>query len=115
MALSPFGRLAAVLPRRSQRLSTASGRLSSWAQLLSTVIVLSLDRPLSATAAGEVAASFAGGALWAAVLTLVIWRLHPYRATRQAVAEIYHALAAMTADLLTLLKPGAFDSAGSVA
>ncbi len=74
--------------------------------LLSTVIVLSLDRPLSVPAAGIVAASFAGGALWAALLTLVIWRLHPYRATRRAVAEIYHALAALTADLLALLKTG---------
>jgi uncharacterized membrane protein YccC len=80
--------------------------------LLSTVIVLSLDRALPVPAAAQVAAAFAGGALWATLLTLAIWRLHPYRATRQAVAEVYHALAALTGDLHALLRCNTSDSTG---
>jgi uncharacterized membrane protein YccC len=77
--------------------------------LLSTVIVLSLDRALSFHAAAETAVTFALGALWATLLTLVIWRLHPYLATRQAVAEVYHALAALTGDLYGLLRSNTVD------
>jgi uncharacterized membrane protein YccC len=74
--------------------------------MLSMVIVLSLDRALPVTAALELAGFFALGALWATVLTLVIWRLHPYLALRQAVAEAYHALAALAGDLYALLRDG---------
>jgi uncharacterized membrane protein YccC len=77
--------------------------------LLNMVIILSLDRALSVPDAAQTAAAFALGAVWATVLTLVIWRLYPYRATRQAVAEIYHALAALTADLYGLLRRDAVD------
>jgi uncharacterized membrane protein YccC len=79
--------------------------------LLSMVIILSLDSPLSPLAAAQVAGIFAAGALWATLLTLVIWRLHPYRATRQSVAEIYHALAALTADLYAVLQRGVTNDA----
>lgn len=80
--------------------------------LLGVVIVLSLDQPLpSLTAAGTLAAAFLSGGLWATVLTLVIWRLHPYLPARRAVADVYNALARLVADLLTLLRAGTIDDA----
>jgi uncharacterized membrane protein YccC len=79
--------------------------------LLSTVIVLSLDRGLSPVEAAVLAGAFAGGAVWATLLTLVIWRLHPYQAARQAVAEVYHALAALAGDLNGLLRAASVDDA----
>jgi len=78
--------------------------------LLSTVIILSLDRPLpGAATAAMLAAAFIGGGLWATLLTLVIWRLHPYLPARRAVAEVYSALALMVADLVTLLRADTRD------
>ena len=71
--------------------------------LLSMAIVLSLDQALSVPVALAMSGGFLVGALWATLLTLVIWRLYPYRATRQAVADVYHALAALAGDLSALL------------
>jgi hypothetical protein len=80
--------------------------------LLGIVMVLSLDRALPDLAtAGTLAAAFAGGGLWATLLTLVIWRLHPYLPARRAVAEVYDALALLVTDLLTLLRAGTPDNA----
>jgi len=73
--------------------------------LLTVVLVLSLDHawPDVATAA-ILAAAFVGGSLWALLLTMVIWRLHPYRPARRAVAGVYRALAMLTNDLRQLLR-----------
>ncbi len=80
--------------------------------LLGVVIVLSLDRALPDLAtAGAVAGAFLGGGLWATLLTLVIWRLHPYLPVRRAVAGIYGALGLLVADLLVLLRAGTLDDA----
>lgn len=80
--------------------------------LLSTVMVLSLDQPLPGlAAAGTLAGAFILGGLWATLLTLVIWRLHPYLPARRAVAETYSALARLVADLLALLRAGTVDAA----
>ena len=68
--------------------------------LLTVVLVLALDRPLpDLGAAAEDAGAFLAGSLWAVLLTLVIWRLHPYRPARRAVALVYRALADMAADM----------------
>lgn len=77
--------------------------------LLSTVIVLALDRPVPQLQdAAMLAAAFAGGALWATLLTLALWPLHPFLPARRAVAEAYRVLALLTADLrgLLLSDPG---------
>jgi uncharacterized membrane protein YccC len=71
--------------------------------LLSVVIVLALDVP-----AGGVEKAFAqgcnlsAGALWAAILTLAIWRLHPYRPSRVALADVARRLGALAKDLAAL-------------
>jgi uncharacterized membrane protein YccC len=75
--------------------------------LLIVVTVLSLDRVESRGTALELGALFSAGSLWALALTMVIWRLHPYRPARRALAEVFRRLGAMTADLAQLLEGAA--------
>ncbi len=80
--------------------------------LLSFALILALDRPLTDLATvGALAAGFAGGGLWATVLTLVIWRVHPFLPARRAVAEVYHLLAALAADAQAVLSARTRDAA----
>lgn len=73
--------------------------------LLATVQILALDRgDPSLTDAGIVAASFIGGAAWAILLTMVIWRIYPFLPARRAVAEVYRKLAELIGDLRGLVQ-----------
>ena len=73
--------------------------------LLSTVQILSLDRGNpSLTEAGILAAAFIGGALWAILLTLVIWRIYPFLPARRAVAGAYRQLSELVRDLHGLVQ-----------
>ena len=73
--------------------------------LLNVVLVLSLDRSFHTPAAAlHFSGAFLGGATWALLLTMVIWRLHPNRPARQAVARVYLALAALCEDVRLLLE-----------
>jgi uncharacterized membrane protein YccC len=82
--------------------------------LLSVAIVLALDYPAHslAQAAGQ-GLNIAAGAFWAALLTLVIWQIHPYQPARRALAEVAKALSLMAKDLARLT--GAGDSAAYAA
>jgi uncharacterized membrane protein YccC len=81
--------------------------------LLGFALILALDRPLPDLAiAAALGAGFIGGGLWATVLTLVIWRVHPFLPARHAVAKVYRLLAALAADLRTVLSLGNVLSAG---
>ena len=42
---------------------------------------------------------FGAGSLWALLLSLVIWRLHPFLPARTAVANVYQRIAVLAADL----------------
>jgi uncharacterized membrane protein YccC len=73
--------------------------------LLGVVLVLALDRPLPGlSAAGMVAASFVVGGLWATLLTMVVWRIHPYAPARRSVAEVYRQLALLVANMRDLVR-----------
>ena len=72
--------------------------------LMTVVIIFALDRALPVPAAALTGAIFLAGGLWAALLTLVIWRLHPFRPVRRAVADCYRALALLTGDLRVVLQ-----------
>ncbi len=73
--------------------------------LLSTVQILSLDRGNpSLLDAGIVAVAFIGGAVWAILLTLVIWRIYPFLPARRAVAGAYRTLSELVQDLHALLQ-----------
>jgi uncharacterized membrane protein YccC len=71
--------------------------------LLVVVTVLSLDRVEARVTAFELGAWFAGGSLWAVALTMVIWRLHPFRPARRATANVFRRLGLMVTDLVPLL------------
>ncbi len=77
--------------------------------LLSAVLVLGLDRPLGPLAAATLGGLFLLGGLWAVLLTMVIWRTHPFLPARRAVGHAYRELAFMVADLRALIaanQPG---------
>lgn len=47
------------------------------------------------------------GCLWASLLSLTIWRIHPYAAARTALGQVYRRLAAMAVDLARTADPSA--------
>jgi uncharacterized membrane protein YccC len=73
--------------------------------LLTVVQVLGLTRSIgSVSEAAALGGTFLGGSLWAALLTLVIWRLHPYAPARRAVASVYQELARLVHDMCLVLR-----------
>ena len=70
--------------------------------LLVVVLVLALDEPRSLPDAALLGLVFAAGCLWAILLTMVIWRIHPFRPARHAVSDAYRSTARLVADLLGL-------------
>jgi uncharacterized membrane protein YccC len=73
--------------------------------LLTVVLVLGMTRTIgSVREAVELGGTFLGGALWAGVLTLVIWRLHPYAPARRAVSDVYLQLARLVQDMRLVLR-----------
>ncbi|SEC75875.1 Uncharacterized membrane protein YccC [Rhizobiales bacterium GAS188] len=70
--------------------------------VLVVAIVLSLDEPLSLGGAAVIGAMFIAGGLWAILLALLLWRLHPYQPARAAVANVWRLLAALAGDLRSL-------------
>ena len=80
--------------------------------LLATVQILSLDRGTpSLSEAGILAAAFIGGALWAILLTMVIWRIYPFLPARRAIAEAYRQLSELVRDLRTLTQAASISDA----
>jgi len=81
--------------------------------LLSVVLVLAVRAPLpDAATAATVAGLFLAGNLWALLLTLVIWRVHPHAPARRATAAAMRQLAAMATDMrATLAVVGGADDA----
>ncbi len=71
--------------------------------LIAVMVVIGLDQPLAPGTAAAVAGLFLAGGLWASLLTLVIWRIHPYGPARRALASAYRALGSLADDLHALL------------
>ena len=67
--------------------------------LLAVVAVLALDHGEDLRNATMLAALFGAGSLWALVLSLVIWRLHPFLPARNAVANVYRRIGTLAVDL----------------
>lgn len=79
------------------------GNLSTVVTVLAMDRSLDLDRP-GLREAGELALAFMGGSLWALLLTMVIWRLHPFRPARRAVAEVFRRMGVLAGDLSALVS-----------
>ncbi len=67
--------------------------------LLAVVAVLALDHGEDLQTAAMLAALFGAGSLWALVLSLVIWRLHPFLPARTAVANVYRRIGILATDV----------------
>ncbi len=73
-------------------------------QFLGVIAILSLDQhPASLGDAVGLGCYFLAGALWATLLTLVLWPLYPFKPARRALGLAYAALADMARDLEQLL------------
>ena len=70
--------------------------------VLVLVLCFALDRPLSPDQALVAGLVFTAGGLWATLLALLLWRLHPYRPTHRAVAEVWRRLTRLCDDLEAL-------------
>jgi uncharacterized membrane protein YccC len=71
--------------------------------LLTVVTVLAIGFPKSeALAAAALGLNFSAGAAWAAILTLAIWRIHPYSPARRSLSRIAEELAIFARELVTL-------------
>jgi uncharacterized membrane protein YccC len=88
-----------------------TGYLRAWGaatqalgNLLAVVLLLGTDDGLSLPAAAKASALFAAGGGWALLLTLVLWRIHPFGPARRAVADVWDALAAHARMLARLLE-----------
>lgn len=66
--------------------------------LLSVALVLALDRRLDLSEAAVIAAAFLGGSFWSTLITMVIWRIHPYEPTRRALGSVFTAMALLARD-----------------
>jgi uncharacterized membrane protein YccC len=75
--------------------------------LSSVVLILAVYRPMDWAQAGEYATAFFGGSVWALLLTLLVWRLHPFGPARAAIAECYRQLALMARETRGLVQRGA--------
>ena len=64
--------------------------------LLAVVLLLGTDIALPPGEALATGALFGAGGAWALLLTLAIWRVHPYGPARRAVADVWVELAGLT-------------------
>lgn len=76
--------------------TTAAGNV------LTIVVVLALDVPLDPHGAAIAGGLFVLGSAWAVLLTAAVWRMNPYQPVQRAVAEAWHALAALAGDMREL-------------
>ena len=79
--------------------------------LLVVVVVLALDQAHGAADAALLGGLYAAGCLWAVLLTMVIWRIHPFRPARRAVSDAYRSAARLVADLHGLVDSNADPAA----
>jgi uncharacterized membrane protein YccC len=98
----------------------ATGFLRVWGQatlalgnLLAVMLLLGTDEYLPRHDALGAAAVFAGGGIWALVLTLVIWRVYPYGPARRAVAIVWYELADLTRLMRRFAEAGAAPDWGT--
>ncbi|KQP93202.1 cyclic nucleotide-binding protein [Methylobacterium sp. Leaf113] len=81
--------------------------------VLVLVLCFALDRPLSPDQALVAGLVFSAGGLWATLLALLLWRLHPYRPTHRAVAEVWRRLTRLCDDLEDLASPASPETPGT--
>ncbi len=87
-------------------------RAQAVGNVMTVVLALAVDRPLTLPEAGVLFVSFIAGGAWAILLTIGIWRIYPDRAVTRLVAANWRLLALFSRDLVPLLATGS-DSSSS--
>ena len=88
-------------------LSGTYGAAAAQVGLLVTVVpVVAIAYPHDARSAAELTGLFFLGCLWAIVLCLVLWRIHPHAPVRRAIGSVLVRLSDMTSDLLARDRAG---------
>lgn len=78
-------------------------RAQTVGNMLIVMLALAIDAPLTPVAALTFLVFFMIGGLWACLLTIAIWRIHPDRPAARAVAGVWAALADLAEDMRDLL------------
>lgn len=81
--------------------------------LVNVAAVVAVDIPTAPAQALVLSGVFLGGGVLAIVLCLLVWRVHPHRPTRRAVAAVFRDLAEMTAELARAQAAAAPDAGGA--
>ena len=81
-------------------------RAQAVGNVMTVVVALAVDRPLTPPEAGVLFVSFIAGGAWAILLTIGIWRIYPDRAVTRLVAANWRLLALFSRDLVPLLAAG---------
>ena len=81
-------------------------RAQAVGNVMTVVLALAVDRPLTLPQAGVLFVSFIAGGAWAILLTIGIWRIYPDRAVSRLVAANWRLLALFSRDLVPLLAAG---------
>ena len=79
--------------------------------LVCVVAVVAVSFPGRPEAALGLAGAFLLGSVWALVLCIGIWRIHPHGPARKAVASVFARLGDMTSELLALDRRGTAEPA----
>ncbi|HTQ71670.1 MAG TPA: FUSC family protein [Acidocella sp.] len=79
--------------------------------LVSVVAVVGVDYPRTPAGALILTGAFLLGCLWALLLCLVLWRIHPHAPVRRAASSIFAREAAMVGEFLALARHGGADVA----
>ncbi len=80
--------------------------------MLAVMMLLAVDAPLRPREAPLIGLTFGLGGLWALLLALVLWRIHPYGPARRANAEVWDRLASATRELRRLAEAQLASAAG---
>ena len=72
--------------------------------LVAVALLLGTDDALDLRHAALSGGLFAGGGAWALLLTLIIWRIHPFGPARRSVADVWDALSRTARMMLRLLE-----------
>ncbi len=89
-----------VLTVISALLRVYGAEVSSLSNLLLVDAVYTVSRPIASWQALAIfGLLFLAGCAWASLLSLTVWRIHPFAAPRQALAGAYRALAALAMGL----------------
>jgi uncharacterized membrane protein YccC len=91
-------------------LSRALGQAAAQSGMLASVVaVVAVSFPRSPIQGIELGGIFLAGSLWALMLCLLLWRIHPHAPARRSLVAVYARLDDMLSDLLVAFRTPTID------